>query len=123
MSQFITVDVANQPQLMREFVLQTIMNHPDIEIAAEIQNEEEMAHIVDETRPDFPIIALDESGQRPALCDTLLRRYPEMKMLALNPRRNIASFFWASFGIHSSPVESSEDGILSTLLQKAQSIS
>ena len=30
--------------------------------------------------PDFLIIALDESNQRPALCDTLLRRYPEYKV-------------------------------------------
>jgi chemotaxis response regulator CheB len=116
----IRVVVANQPRLMRELVLETIIEHPDIEIVAEIQNEEEIVQTVDGTHPDFLIIALDESGKRPALCDTLLRRYPEMRILALAPGRNISTYFWASFDIHSSPVEASEAGILSTLRRKQQ---
>src|SRR5271156_6815460 len=118
MVQPIRVVVANQPRLMRELVLETIMEHPDIEIVAEIQNESEIAHVVEGTHPDFLIIALDESGERPAICDMLLRRYPEMKILALAPEKNISTFFWASFDIHSSPVEASEAGILSTLRRK-----
>jgi len=58
---------------MRELVLETIINQPDIEIIAEIHNENEIAHIVEGTQPDFLIIALDDSNQRPPLCDTLLR--------------------------------------------------
>ena len=120
MVQPIRVVVANQPRLMRELVLETIIEHPDIEIVAEIQNEEEIAQAVDGTHPDFLIIALDESGERPAICDMLLRRYPEMKILALAPERNISTFFWASFDIHSSPVEASEAGILNTLRGKGE---
>jgi DNA-binding NarL/FixJ family response regulator len=120
MGQPIRVVVANKPRLMRELVLETIMEHPDIEIVAEIQNESEIAHIVEGTHPDFLIIALDESGERPAICDMLLRRYPEMKILALAPEKNISTFFWASFDIHSSPVEASEAGILSTLRRKGE---
>jgi len=120
MVQPIRVVVANKPRLMRELVLETIMEHPDIEIVAEIQNESEIAHIVEGTHPDFLIIALDESGERPAICDMLLRRYPEMKILALAPEKNISTFFWASFDIHSSPVEASEAGILSTLRRKGE---
>jgi len=116
----IRVAVANQPRLMRELVLETISEHPDIEIVAEIQNEEEIVQIVDGTHPDFLIITLDDSGQCPALCNTLLRRYPEMKILALAPERNISTFFWASFEMHSRPVEASEAGILSTLRQKGR---
>ena len=123
MVQPVRVVVANQPRLMRELVLETIIEHPDIEIVAEIQNEEEIAQIVDGTHPDFLIIALDESGKRPALCDTLLRRYPEMKILGLAPERNISTFFWASFEIHASPVEASEAGILSALRRKGQYVS
>jgi DNA-binding NarL/FixJ family response regulator len=107
---------------MRELVLETIIEQDDIEIVAEIENEDEIAHIVEGTHPDFLIIALDDSNQRPALCDTLLRRYPEMKILALAPNRNVSTFFWASFDIHSIPVEASEAGILSTLRRKGQYI-
>lgn len=120
MSQPIRVIVANRPRLMRELVLETIIDHPDIEIVAEIQNEEEIAQIVEGTHPDFLIIALDDSDRRPSLCDTLLRRYPDMKILALAPERNSSIFFWASFNIHSAPVEASEAGILGTLRGKGQ---
>jgi len=105
---------------MRELVLETINEQPDIEIVAEIQNEEEIASVVEGTHPDFLIIALDDSNQPPTLCDTLLRRYPEMKILALAPERNISMFFWASLDIHTSPVEASQAGILSSLRGKSQ---
>ena len=118
MTQPIRVVVANRPRLMRELVLETIINQPDIEIIAEIHNENEIVHIVKGTQPDFLIIALDESNQRPPLCDTLLRLYPEMKILALAPERNSSIFYWSSFDIHESTEEASEVGILSTLRRK-----
>jgi chemotaxis response regulator CheB len=118
MTQPIRVVVANQPRLMRELVLETITEQPDIEIVAEIQNEEEILPAVENANPDFLIIALDESGRRPPLCDTLLLRYPKMRILALAPERNVSIFFWASFDIHSSQVEASQAGILSTLRQE-----
>ena len=43
MTQPIRVVVANRPRLMRELVLETIIDQPDIEIVAEIQNEDEIA--------------------------------------------------------------------------------
>ena len=120
MSQPIRVVVAYRPRLIRELVLETIIEQPDIEVVAEIQNEDEIVDVVGGTHPDFLIIALDEINQRPPLCDTLLRRYPEMKILALAPERNSSIFFWASFDIHSRAVESSETGILSTLRGNSQ---
>jgi chemotaxis response regulator CheB len=120
MTQPIRVVVANRPRLMRELVLETIIEQPDIEIVAEIQNEDEILDVVEGTHPDFLIIALDESDQRPPLCDILLRRHPEMKILALAPERNSSIFFWASFDIHSNQVEASEAGLLSALRRKTQ---
>jgi hypothetical protein len=120
MGQSIRVVVANQPRLMRELVLETITGLPDIEIVAEIQDQDQIVDIVDGTHPDFLIIALDEPNRRPALCDMLLRRYPELKILALAHERNICTYFWASFEIHSTQVEASEAGILSALRQRGQ---
>ena len=119
-TQRVRVIVANQPRLMRELVLETIAGASDIEVVAEIQNENDIAQIVEGKQPDFLIIALDESNQRPPLCDMLLRRYPGMKILALAPERNSSIFYWASFDIHSSQVEASEQGLLSTLRRKNQ---
>ena len=100
---------------MRELVLETIAEQPDIQIVAEIHNENEIIHIVEGTHPNALIIALGNFDERPPLCDTLLRRYPAMKILALAPDRNISIVYWASIDIHSSPVETSQDGVLGAL--------
>ena len=118
MTQPTRVVVANQPRLMRELVVETIFEQSDIEIVAEIQHEDEIVGIVEGTHPDILIITLDQPDQRPPLCDTLLRRYPQMKILALAPERNSSVFYWASFDIHSSEVEASQAGLLSTLRRK-----
>ncbi len=115
MTQPIRVVVANRPRLMRELLLESISEQPDIEIIAEIRNEAEIVSVVEGTHPDFLIIALGESDQRPLLCDTLLHRHPDLKILALAPERNSSALYWASFDIHSKVVEASEAGILSTL--------
>ena len=115
MDQPIRVLVANQPRFMRELILGTITEELNIEVVAEVQNEVEIVQAVDGTHPDFLIVSLNESNQRPPFCDDLLRRYPEMKILALAPERNSGRFYWASFDIHETPVESSEAAILDVI--------
>jgi DNA-binding NarL/FixJ family response regulator len=118
MTQSIRVVVANRPRLMRELVLESLTEQPDIEVVGEIKDEVGIVDAVERMRPDVLIIALDESNQRPPLCDILLRRYPEMRILALAPERNSSIFYWGSFDIHESPEEASEVGLLSTLRRK-----
>jgi chemotaxis response regulator CheB len=115
----IRVVVANKPRLMRDLVLETIREQPDLEIVAEIQDEEEISRVVDATSPDFLIVALNEFDQPSVLCDVLLRRHPEMKILAIAPERNVGVFYWATLSIHTSRVESSEAGILGSLRGKS----
>jgi chemotaxis response regulator CheB len=59
MTQHIRVVVANRPRLMRELVIETIREQPDIEIIAEIQDEDKIVDAVEEKHPDFLIIALN----------------------------------------------------------------
>jgi DNA-binding NarL/FixJ family response regulator len=118
----IRVLVANRPRLMRELVLATISDQPDIEVMGEITDDAEIEQVVAKSKPDFLIIALDRPDQRPAICDDLLSRYPETKILALAPERNSSVFFWSVMDIRSARVESSEEGILSTLRGKMQLI-
>jgi chemotaxis response regulator CheB len=115
MNQPIRVVVANRPRLMRELLIETIVEQPDIEVLAEIQNELDISRIVDEKRPDVLIIALDNFDARPSICDALLQRFPTMKILALSPNLNSSVCYWVSIDIHESQVEASEAGILSTL--------
>lgn len=56
----VRVLVANHPRLMRELVMATIADQPDIEVVGEVQNESDLADIVEQVQPDVLIIAMDE---------------------------------------------------------------
>jgi galactokinase/mevalonate kinase-like predicted kinase len=56
----VRVLVANHPRLMRELVMATIADQPDIEVVGEVQNENDLADIVEQVQPDVLIIAMDE---------------------------------------------------------------
>src|SRR6266566_3055764 len=88
MEKAIRVLVANQPRLMRELILTTFADQPDIEIVGEVGEESEISESVKRTLPNFVVIALDHPGRRPAICDELLREYPEVRVIAVAPERN-----------------------------------
>lgn len=113
--QKIRVAVANRPRLMRELVLATIAEQSDIEVVGETQNSAEITELVERVRPDFLIIALDDTYARPDLCGFLLGRYPQMKVLAVSPERNTSVLYWAFVDIRSGVVQTSEAGILNVL--------
>lgn len=115
MDHSLRVAVATQPRLMRELMLETVKVQPDLEVVADIQNEADIERIVEESRPDFLIIAASESDLHPPICDLLLHRHPEMKILSLATERNRGVLLWASVKVHEVPVEASEEGILSAL--------
>jgi len=111
----IKVVVANRPRLMREMVLATISDKPDIEVVGETDRDSKVIELVEETRPDFLIIGLEDQKKQPPLCGFLLGRYPDMKILAVAAETNSAIFYSAFVDIRSTPVESSEQGILDAL--------
>ena len=119
MENAIRVLVANRPRLIRELILTTFADQPDIEIVGEVTDESEIPAIVAKTLPDFLVIALDDSTKRPAVCDTVLRHHPEMRIIAVAPNQNYSVHYWASLDIHSTDIEASEEGILSAVRNKA----
>lgn len=116
----VRVLVANRPRLMKDLVLATVADQPDIEVVGVTENEAEITELVERTRPDYLIIALDESEVRPGLSGFLLGRYPQMKILAVAPEQNRSLFYWAFVDIRSHPIETSEQGILSLLRNKPE---
>ncbi len=115
MEKAIRVLVANRPRLMRELILTTFADQPDIEIVGEVGEESEISESVKRTLPNFVVIALDHPGRRPAICDELLREYPEVRVIAVAPEKNFVVYYWASLNIHSNDIEASEEGILSAM--------
>lgn len=115
----VRVLVANQPRLMRELVMTTIGDQPDIELVGDVREGEDLTETVEQVRPDVLILAMDQHDRYQAQCGFLLGRYPEMKILALAPRENRALFYWAIVEIRTKPLESSEEGILKAVRQRS----
>jgi len=115
MEKAIRVLVANRPRLMRELILTTFADQPDIEIVGEVGDESEISESVKKTLPNFVVIALDHPDRRPAICDELLREHPEVRVIAVSPERNSIVYYWASLNIHSNDIEASEEGILAAM--------
>jgi hypothetical protein len=103
---------------MREMVLATIADQPDIEIVGEVVNENDLNDIVEQTLPDVLIVTLREPESPLGQCGFLLGRYPRMRILALAPEKNRGVYFWAMVDIRNKPVESSEAGVLNAIRER-----
>ena len=111
----VRVVVANRPRLMRDLLLMSIADQPDIEVVGEVPEESQLAEMVEELQPDALILSLDDPEKHSALCGFLLGRYPQMKILALAPERNQGLYYWAVVSIRCQQLESSENTVLSAL--------
>jgi chemotaxis response regulator CheB len=118
MERAIRVLVANRPRLMRETILATFGDQPDIEIVGEVADDSEISESVKRTLPNFVVIALDQPGRRPRICDDLLREHPEVRVIAVSAANDFVVYYWASLDIHSSNIEASEEGMLNALRGK-----
>jgi len=115
----VRVVVANRPRLLRELVLSTLSGQAGIEVVGEAENEQDVPSLVAATKPDFLLIALEESRRRPPLCDLLLRKFPALRIIAVAPNANVGIFYWASFDIHSRTIEASEEALLEAVRSSA----
>ena len=111
----VRVLVANRPRLMREMVIATIADQPDIEIVGEVVDDSDLNEIVEQTQPDVLILALEEPERPLGQCGFLLGRYRRMRILALAPEQNRGIYYWAMIDIRNKPVESSEAGVLDAI--------
>jgi len=100
---------------MRETILATFADQPDIEIVGEVSDDSEIMECVKRTLPNFVVIALDQPDRRPPVCDDLLREHPEVRVIAVAPAKNYVVYYWVSLDIHSSDIEASEEGVLTAL--------
>jgi chemotaxis response regulator CheB len=107
---------------MRELIMTTIADQPDIELLGEVGNQDDITDAVEQSRPDVLIVAMDEQDKHRVQCGFLLGRYPGMRILALAPEKNRAQFYWATVDIRSKALESSEAGILDAVRQRPQMV-
>lgn len=111
----IRVLVAIRPRLIRELMLNTFSEQPDIEVVGEIGDDADVPAAVDEKLPDFLVLSQEDVQHRPSICDQVLHKHPELRIIAVAPDHNYSVHYWASLDIHSDDVEASEQGILGVL--------
>ena len=116
----IRVLVANRPRLMRELIVATISEQPDIEIVGGVEEDSELVSAVEKTHPDFLIVALEKFNRLPQVCHSILQTFPQMKVIAVSSDRNSSMFYWASLKVQSNEIEASEAGVLGALRGKTQ---
>ncbi len=119
----VRVLVANRPRLMRDLLLSSIADQPDIEVVGEVFDDSRLPEVVDELQPDALIVTLEGADKDSALCGFLLGRYPKMKIIALAPGRNQGLYFWAVVDIRSQQMESSETRVLEALRSRSPLVS
>ena len=119
MTQSIRVAVANQPRLMRDLISMSLADEEDVEVVAQIGDEAEIPRVIDETTPEFLIVALDSRRFGSSARETSLERHPDMKILALATDGNSFTVFSASDGIRSVIHEGSEAEILKVMRDRA----
>jgi chemotaxis response regulator CheB len=105
---------------MRELIVATISEQPDIEIVGQVEEDAELVSAVEKMRPDFLIVALEKFNRLPDICHAMLQSYPQMKVIAVASDRNSSMFYWASLKVQSNEIEASEAGVLSALRGKTQ---
>lgn len=107
--------VAYHPRLLRELILNTFSEEPDIEVVGEVQHESEIASVADRTHPDCIIVTLENTAQLPAGCVSLLRECPNLRVIAIAADGNSLQFYWTEHLIQSKQIEASEAAVLSVL--------
>ena len=108
----IRILVANHPKLMRDAVLATFTGQPDMEIVGEVSDNAEVEDRVNQTSPDLLITTLDDTGERPAICDSVFKAHPRITIIAVSSRKNHISCYWAALQIKSKNIEPSEESML-----------
>ena len=105
---------------MREAVRTALSRHADMEIVGELEDELEILPAIERTQAHCVVIAQEELGRRPAICDSVFDKHPHMKILAVAPGSEDSVFYWVFREIRLSRIETSEEGVIHALRGKLE---
>ncbi len=118
MREKIRVLVAIEPPLTRDLLSATIGDQADMKVVGKVGEESEIVNALERTKPDFLIISLGPRNERPPICDEVLRRRPDLRVVAVALDRDAVMYYWVLPEIRASRIESCEMGILRALRGK-----
>jgi AmiR/NasT family two-component response regulator len=107
---------------MRELIAMSLSDEADVEVVADINDEAEISRVIEETMPEFLIVALESRRFGPSEREAMLQRHPGMKILALAGDGNSFTLFSASDGVRSLIFKGSEAEILKVMRDHATHI-
>jgi DNA-binding NarL/FixJ family response regulator len=105
---------------MRELIAMSLAGEEDVEVVADITDEAEISRVIEETTPEFLIVALDSRRFGPWAREDMLQKHPEMRILALARDGNSFTLFSASDGVRSMIYEGPEAEILDVMRSNAR---
>jgi len=111
----VRVLLANRPRLLREMVLSTLAEQPDIDVVGEVEEANDISDCIERTNPDFVLIGLEDGEKRPEECDLLLNRYPQLRIIAVAEHRTMGFLYWATMDIQWTAIEATGKGLLNAL--------
>jgi DNA-binding NarL/FixJ family response regulator len=117
----IRVVIGYESRLVRELVRGIISRHTDFDVVGEIQEERGILPAIEQDQPDCLILEQGKSDRRPAICDSVFRRFPHMKILTVASGSEESTLYWVSTEICSARIETSEEGVLNALRSKVGS--
>jgi AmiR/NasT family two-component response regulator len=117
----IRVLIALESRLARELVHSIVSGHADFEVVGEIEDVLGIIPAIEQTKADSLIITQERLGKRPAICDFVLQRSPQIRILAIASGSEESTMYWITTEIHSARIETSEEGVVSALRNKVGS--
>ena len=97
----------------------SLADEEDVEVVADITDETEISRIIEETAPEFLIVARDSHRFGPSAREEMLQRHPGMKIMALASDGNSFTLFSASDGVRSRIFQGDEAEILKVMRDNA----
>src|SRR5260370_39425937 len=97
---------------MRELVISVLSDQRGVEFVGEVSNDPDIPERVQDTLPDLLVVTLVTTQSQPAICETILRQHPAMRIIAVGLRENCSICYWATVNIHSAEVETPEQSLL-----------
>lgn len=113
------VVIANSTRAMRDMLFDAIRQQSDISVVAEVSDSALILTVCELMAADCVVVPLERGGVPTKLCNQVLRKYPQMRVVALTATSDIVALCWRSGkDVRCTYMESSRDNILKALCNK-----
>lgn len=84
MKKLLLIVLANQSLLLRQLMSRSFEQFSDLQVVAEVTNSQMLPILLERLQPDWLFVSLDERGQLPVECDSIVVAHPNTSIIALS---------------------------------------